>query len=222
MLSRRPREGQRTGWMVFDQHVVEYDRWFDEHRQLYQAEVTALGRFIPQVGLGVEIGVGTGRFAIPFGIRPGIEPSRRMAEIAHDRGLAVCQAVGEALPFSDDRFDFALLVTVICFVDDVPALLREIWRVLRPGSRLIVGFIDRDSALGKLYESRKENDEFYHQARFYSAAQVADHVLQAGFDRLAFCQSLSGLPRETPEMEPVRSGYGEGAFVVLSARKREQ
>jgi len=205
---------------VFDRYTHEYDCWFDQHPELYWAEVNAVRRFMPPMGIGIEIGVGTGRFSVPFGIPFGVEPSRPMAQIAQSRAIAVCQAVGEALPFSDDRFDFALLVTVICFVDDVPVLLRETWRVLKPGSRLIVGFIDRDSALGRLYESRKENDEFYHQARFYSAAQVADHVLQAGFDRLAFCQTLSGLPRETPEIEPVRSGYGEGAFVVLSSRKR--
>jgi len=57
-----------------------------EHRQLYQAEVNALSRFIPPAGLGVEIGAGTGRFAVPCGIRLGIEPSRRMAEIAHRAG----------------------------------------------------------------------------------------------------------------------------------------
>jgi SAM-dependent methyltransferase len=210
------------GWTVFDQHAVEYDRWYDEHGQLYRAEVNALSRFIPLAGLGVEIGIGTGRFAVPFGIRLGIEPSRRMAEIAQGRGLAVCLAVSEALPVPDGRFDFVLLVTVICFVGDVPVLLREVWRVLKPGGRLIVGFIDRNSALGQLYESRKESDEFYHQARFYSAPQVGAYTLQVGFDRLEFCQTLFGLPRERPEIEPVRDGYGEGAFVVLNARKREQ
>lgn len=49
---------------AFDKHAVEYDRWFDENRQIYQAEVNTLQRLIPQTGLGVEIGVGTGRFSI--------------------------------------------------------------------------------------------------------------------------------------------------------------
>jgi hypothetical protein len=78
---------------VFDEHAREYDRWFDEHERLYQAEVNALGSFIPPTGLGVEIGVGTGRFPVPFGIKLGVEPSRRMAEIARDRGIVAYQAV---------------------------------------------------------------------------------------------------------------------------------
>ncbi len=211
-----------AGVDVFDQYAREYDSWFDKHPELYRAEVNAVRRFVPPVGIGIEIGVGTGRFSVPFGVPFGVEPSCPMAQAGKHRGIAVCQAVGERVPFPDGQFDFALLVTVICFIDDVPVLLQEAWRALKPGGRLILGFIDRDSVLGKLYESRKESDEFYHQARFYSAAQVADHVLQVGFDRLEFCQTLFGLPRETPEIEPVREGYGEGAFVVLSARKREQ
>jgi SAM-dependent methyltransferase len=210
------------GWTIFDQHTVAYDRWFDAHRPLFRAEVSAVRRFIPSAGLGVEIGVGTGRFAAALGIKYGIEPSRRMATIAQSRGLTVCQAVGEALPFPAGGFDYALLVTVICFVDDVPALLGEARRVLKTSGRLIVGFIDRNSALGQLYESRKESDEFYRPAHFYSAAQVADHVRQAGFGRLESCQTLFGLPGEAPEIEPVRAGYGAGAFVVLNARKGEK
>jgi len=162
-----------AGADVFDRYAREYDCWFDGHPELYRAEVNAVRKLLPPHGIDLEIGVGTGRFAVPFGIQFGIEPSRRMAEIAQGRGLAVCQAVGEALPFPDGRFDFVLLVTAICFVDDVPALLRGAWRVLKPGGRLILGFIDRSSALGRLYESRKEADKFYRYAHFYTAAQVA-------------------------------------------------
>ena len=59
---------------VFDEHAQEYERWFDEHERLYQAEVNALSKFIPSAGLGVEIGVGTGRFSVPFGVSLGSNP----------------------------------------------------------------------------------------------------------------------------------------------------
>lgn len=48
-----------------------------------------------------------------------MEPSRAMAEIAHQRGIRVVQAPGERLPFRTEQFDFALLLTVICFVDSL-------------------------------------------------------------------------------------------------------
>lgn len=205
---------------VFEDYAQEYDQWFDRHELIYQAEVAALRKFIPGGGLSLEVGIGTGRFAVPLGIRFGIDPSRGMLAIARQHGLRVCQAVGEHLPFRDAQFDVVLLVTVICFVDDVPILLQELRRVLKPSGHLIIGFINRNSTLGRLYESRKETSAFYRDARFYSVEDVARWVQDAGFGSLRFCETLFGDAEqlELSDME-VRDGYGNGAFVVLGAQK---
>ena len=210
-------------WTVFEQHTQEYDDWFDAHEPVYQAEIAALQKFVPPAGLGIEVGVGTGRFAVPLGIPFGIDPSRCMLEIARQRGLRVCQAVGERLPFCDGQFDLVLLVTVICFVDDVLTLLRELNRVLKCGGHLVIGFINRNSELGRAYESRRETSAFYRDARFYGVEEVADRVQEAGFRSLQFCETLLGDPEQLGERGlEVRDGYGNGAFVVLSAQKVEQ
>ncbi|MBI4000696.1 MAG: class I SAM-dependent methyltransferase [Nitrospira defluvii] len=204
---------------VFEQHAQEYDDWFDGHESVFQAEVAALRKFIPVTGMGIEVGVGTGRFAVPLGIQFGIDPSRRMLHIARQRGLRICQAVGERLPFCDRQFDTVLLVTVICFVDDVPTLFLELSRVLKPGGHLIIGFINRDSELGRRYQRRKEASAFYQEARFYSAEEVASWVKEAGFGSLRFCQTLCGPSNDlSAANQDVREGHGEGSFVVLSAR----
>lgn len=205
---------------VFERHAREYDQWFNAHEPVYQAELAALRKFLPPSGLGIEVGVGTGRFSIPLGIQFGIDPSRSMLNLARSRGLRVCQAVGEQLPFHDEQFDLVLLVTVICFVDDVPTLLRELDRVLKHGGRLIVGFINRNSELGRRYESRKNASVFYRDARFYSVEEVAALVKGDGFGSLRFCQTLLGDPGkyEAKGLE-VLDSYEEGAFVVLSAQK---
>ena len=208
---------------VFEQHAAEYDEWFDAHGAVYQAELAALRKCIPAAGNGLEVGVGTGRFAIPLGIRFGIDPSQRMLQLARQRSLRVCQAVGEHLPFREAQLDVVLLVTVICFVDDVPTLLRELRRVLKSGGHLVIAFINRNSELGRLYESRKEISAFYRDARFYSAEEVASWVKEAGFDTIRFCQTLFAGPSEssTKDLE-VRDGSHNGAFVVLSARRGER
>ena len=205
---------------IFEQHAQEYDAWFDTHAFAYQAEVAALRSCIPGEGLSLEVGIGTGRFAGPLGIRFGIDPSRRMLAIARQRGLLVCQAVGEQLPFRDRQFDVVLLVTVICFVDDVPTLLRELRRVLKSGGHLVIGFINRDSELGRLYEARKETSAFYRDARFFSVEEVADRVQKAGFHSLRFRETLWGDSGQLASGKlEVRDGYGKGAFVVLRAIK---
>jgi len=208
------------GIAVFDRYADEYDRWFDENQQIYQAEVNALRRFVPETGLGVEIGVGTGRFSIPFGIRIGVEPSRTMAQIAKTRNILVCQAIGERLPFRDSQFDFALLVTVVCFVKDVVPLLLEARRVIKVGGKVIIAFIDKDSALGKLYESLKDTNKFYKVAYFYSVPEIVAFVRQVGLGELQICQTLIGFPKNNSATAyQVYAGYGEGAFVAVSATK---
>lgn len=207
---------------VFEEHTSEYDQWFDAHEPVYQAELAALQKFVPPTGMGIEVGVGTGRFADPLGVQFGLDPSRTMLQKARRRGLSVCQAVGERLPFLDGQFDLVLLVTVICFVDDVPTLLRELNRVLKTDGQLIIGFINRNSELGRSYESRKEASTFYRDARFYSVEDVAAWVKEAGFHALQFCQTLFGGPSEFPTKGlEVRDGYGNGGFVVLSATRAE-
>jgi SAM-dependent methyltransferase len=207
---------------VFEQHAQQYDNWFNAHEPVYQAEVAALRKLVPPTGMGIEVGVGTGRFAVPLGIKLGVDPSRRMLQIARKRGLRVCQAVGEQMPFHDRQFDLGLLVTVICFVDDVPTLFRELRRVLKTDGQLIIGFINRNSELGRMYERRKEASMFYRDARFYSVEEVADWVEEAGFGPLRFCQTLFDGPTEfSARGLEVREGYSDGAFVVLSAEKIE-
>src|SRR4030067_2264743 len=204
------------GITVFNQFAREYDRGFVENSFAYLSEVEAIRRFIPDTGLGVEIGAGTGRFSTPFGIKIGIEPAKGMARIAQSRGLQIIRALAEDLPFKDESIDYILMVTVICFLTDLPTAMKEIQRVLKPGGRLIIGFIDRESHLGKRYESKKESSRFYKGARFYSVPHLMDILTSSGFHDFQVCQTLFTNPKDMVRCDPVREGHGEGGFVVLT------
>jgi hypothetical protein len=43
-----------------------YDDWFERHRAAYLSELLAIRALLPWEGRGLEIGVGTGRFAGPL------------------------------------------------------------------------------------------------------------------------------------------------------------
>ena len=203
----------------YEERAGEYDTWFAGNRFAYESELQAVGMLLPRPGTGVEIGVGTGRFAGKLGIRLGVEPSKSMRAIARDRGITVIGGTAEALPFRDGRFDFAVMVTVLCFFDDPDAALREACRVLKPSGSLVIGFIDRASPLGRRYEARKAESAYYRQATFYSAGDVAGVLKRAGFRTLAFRQTIFGDPGAMTGTDPVRGGTGEGCFAVVRADK---
>ncbi len=203
----------------YDQNARQYDEWFERNRCAYVSELRAVESLIPSNGTGLEIGVGTGRFASPLGIRFGVEPSRSMAGLAKERGIAVAGGLAEALPFQDERFDFALMVTVLFLLDYVEASLAESYRVLRKGGFLVVGFVDRNSSLGKFYMERKEEDGFSGGADFYSVDEVGSFLRDAGFRDLMFYQTLFHNPEGMKDNDPVKDGYGEGSFVTVRGRK---
>lgn len=200
----------------FEKYSSEYDKWFDDNLDLYMAELEAIRQLIPPAGsVGMEVGVGSGRFAAPLGIEVGVEPSKKMADKARSKGIEVHAGSAEELPFTDCRFDFVLMVTTICFVDDIAKSLREAFRVVKSGGSVIVGFVDRESELAKRYFERRENSRFYKDATFVSVPEVLEYLKKSGFVVTNVVQTL--IPEES--LETVLEGYGKGAFVVIKGMK---
>ena len=91
----------------------------------------------------LEVGIGTGLIALgltELGHRVfGADVSEPMVRKARTRiGSRVVVADARALPLTDESFDQAYSVWVLHVVGDIPAVLREVARVLRPGGRYLV------------------------------------------------------------------------------------
>jgi SAM-dependent methyltransferase len=177
---------------VFEDHAGDYDRWFDEHGAVYEAQVRMLQNAVPRTGCGLEVGVGSGRFAVPLGIVYGIDPSRELLKMAKSRGIEVMTGEGEHLPYRADSFDYVLMMTVICFVDDMGALFHEADRVLVPGGILITGFIERGGEIEKIYRNEKTKGRFLRYARFWTEDEVTRLLEEAGFTRVKVAQRSRG------------------------------
>jgi len=204
---------------AFEENTLEYDDWFEKNQPVYQSELKAIRALLPVGGKSIEIGVGTGRFATPLGIKYGIEPSAKMGEMAKRRGIHVVKAVGENLPIADSQFGVVLIVTTICFLDNVKRVFEEVYRILRANGALVVGFVDKNSLIGMSYEKNKEKSAFYSSAVFYSIEEVIQLMAENGFQDFKTVQTIFRPLSETKRVDTILPGHGKGSFLVVRGFK---
>ena len=179
---------------VFEEYAEDYDRWFDEHRNEYLQELSRIREvLLAPDSRSIEVGVGSGRFAAPLGIRLGIEPSRALGRMARQRGIEVIRGRVEALPLMDGSCSSVLLVTVICFLEDPIPAFRELHRILVPGGPLTLAFIERMGPIHQRYLQEGGKGRFLSVAQFYSQGEVRALLEETGFTvtevdaRAGFC-----------------------------------
>jgi SAM-dependent methyltransferase len=90
----------------------------------------------------------------PAGSVQGIDPAESAIAIAGRRCSALSNVhfqAGDAgeLPFDDDTFDAVMSSQVFEYLDDVAGGLREIYRVLKPGGRVLIHDTDWGAVLWK-------------------------------------------------------------------------
>ncbi len=203
---------------AFEKYADSYDKWFDKNSGVYNSEVEVIRQLLPSSkGKWVEVGVGSGKFSVPLGIKVGVEPSEKMATKAKELGIKVFSGIAEDLPLPDNDFDLVLMVTTICFVDDINRSFQEVRRVLKYGGSIIVGFVDKESDLGREYLKNRDKSNFYKNAAFFSTEEVLKYLNDAGFGITKIRQTLiAGKSQET-----ILDGYGKGAFVVIKGEKMD-
>lgn len=123
-------------------------RFYDETRGLPAAVVAAqngvLDAALPSDGWCLEIGVGTGRIAIPLaeaGHRMvGVDlspPMLRRLRAKAPHAVPVLLADATRLPFPDATFDAAVAAHVFHLIPAWLTAITELLRVVRPGGRLL-------------------------------------------------------------------------------------
>lgn len=88
------------------------------------------------------------------------------------------------LPLPDAAVDFVLMVHAVEMSRDAPALLREVWRVLAPGGRLMAVIPNRRGLW-----ARMDTTPFGH-GRPYSRSQITQLLREAWFTPASWAEAL--------------------------------
>jgi phosphatidylethanolamine/phosphatidyl-N-methylethanolamine N-methyltransferase len=91
----------------------------------------------------LEIGVGNGAHFKYYNTHEitGVDTSRKMLDQAHKHrkdNIQLFHMNGETLLFPDEAFDYVILSHVIAVVGDPEKLLKEVYRVLKPGGKVFI------------------------------------------------------------------------------------
>ena len=119
----------------------QYRRW---HRSLVEKLV------VPEPALVLDMATGTGAVAFRVARRPQVrvvaaDVTRAMLLQAQARAdgdgrrpaIDLIECTAEAMPFPDASFDAVIFTYLLRYVSDVPATLRELTRVVRPGGMML-------------------------------------------------------------------------------------
>lgn len=207
--------GVLTGDAPVDRRAARYDAWFATPlgAAMDDAESRAvLDLAAPQRGeRALDAGCGTGqytrRLVAAGAIVTGIDADEEM--LAGARAAApdatIVHADIAALPFDDDTFDLVLAVTVLCFVTDPQRVVDELFRVTRPGGRIVLAELNPRSPWAAWRRIRGwRGSKTWKHARFFTPRQLANLLDHAGAHTLR-TRSAAYLPPGAPSWLCARS-----------------
>jgi ubiquinone/menaquinone biosynthesis C-methylase UbiE len=159
--------------------MLEEDRhwWFATRTK---SLLTILDRFAPPHRPGrrvLDVGCGAGNMfhhLARYGEVEGIDNNPKPLVIARERGYSVQLGVGEQMPYEDNRFDLVAALDVVEHVEDDLGLLKECYRVCKPGGYIV-------STVPAFQWLWSHNDEINGHQRRYTRPEFRERLQEAGF-----------------------------------------
>lgn len=227
----------------YDEYASEYDAWFMKNGNLLASEVKLIAKTLADGGDVLSIGCGSGLMESilkrDFGIvvTDGVEPSPGMAEIARKRGLNVLPAAAADFPVTR-QYDTVLMNGCPSYIDDLDAAFAHAAEALKPGGRLVVADVPKDSAYAMIYNLAAvigtwDNPlladirppvpypiEFVKSANWRTTDEKVASLKRYGFFDFAYYQTLTMHPvRSNRFVEEPSEGLDRGSYVAIVARR---
>lgn len=232
------------GYEGFDAYASEYDSWFIENSKVLESEVRLVASCLQNAGEILSVGCGSGLFekilADKYGILiyKGIEPATAMADIASKRGLDVLIATAEDADYGESLYDTVLFNGCPCYMRDLNLALKKAYQALRPGGKVVVIDVPKESSYGLLYNLALAVGtwkhpllegvtpilpypiEFVKQANWRTTAEKSQLLKEVGFKNFSYSQTLTYAPCFSHEViEEPSAGYKKGSYVAITAYK---
>jgi len=182
-----------------DAAVAEsYDSWYTTSlgRAVDGVERVALLRWAtPGPGdRALDVGCGTGHFSLMLAEAgaevTGCDASKAMltqARLKHPE-LRWHLADARELPYADASWDLVFSVTMLEFIDEPVRALDEMWRVLRPGGRLVVAVLQANTPWHRLYiEEAQRGPSPFAEARFFTRDELGAYLARYSRPRCTSC-----------------------------------
>lgn len=227
---------------LFDDKAATYDQWYQTRAGMIvdRIEKEAVFSYLqPRAGMSVlDIGCGTGNYSLDLArkglkvtgidISPGMLARARAKAAKENLNVKFLLADARQLPFPDKCFDSVIAVSSLEFLPDLREALNEAYRVLKPGGKLVVGVIGRNSAWGRYYmeKARRDSKSVFNRARFYTLEELKNAM--PGKDPRAravlfvppnFNHELEQAAQEL-EAAAVEAGRTDGGFIVAVSIKQ--
>jgi SAM-dependent methyltransferase len=144
----RARFGQPRGWSGRVAGVLLAGLNGELNRRAVDALGLSPSSRVLEIGYGPGVGIAALLSHVTAGHVAGIDPSAEMLHQAATRNRAAFAqgqldlrlGFADALPWNDATFDAALSLNSLLFWQPLEPSLGEVFRVLRPGGRFLVGF----------------------------------------------------------------------------------
>lgn len=181
----------------YDYRAFDSPIWLQRYWQRTRHKIIL--KFVEKKERVLDIGCGTSRIILDLPNAVGmdiLQNKLRWLRPQHDK---LVRGSCDGLPFADASFDCVINSEVIEHVPDVPEIMSEMWRVLRPGGTLVLGTPDYSRRLwlmlewiyGKVLPGAYAHEHITH----YTAAGLAQRLKEMGYEvqdcqYVGFCEMI--------------------------------
>lgn len=162
--------------------------WYQGRKEIvlqFLLRHTQLGRERLNV---LDVGCGTGLLLeelLAHANPVGVDFSNLAMDYCRQRGIEqLTRARVEAMPFGEKTFDLMLALDLLEHVEDDGGLIRELWRICRPGGHLLITV----PAYPFLWS---EHDEALQHCRRYTRASLRKLIGATGFETVRFSSAIT-------------------------------